>query len=49
MISRHLLLSKIPVNKETLFSEIETAIASLAEYVEHGLSSVSGWVLLEDY
>ena len=42
MISRYLILAKIPVNKKTLCSEIETVIGSLAEYVDHGLSSVSG-------
>ena len=42
MISRYLILAKIPVNKKTLCSEIETVIGSLAEYVDHGLSSMSG-------
>ena len=42
MISRYLILSKIPVNKMTLWSEIEKLIESLGNYVELGLPSVSG-------
>ena len=36
------MLSKIPVNKTTLCSEIATLIGSLAEYVDTDLPSVSG-------
>ena len=42
MISRYLMLSKIPVTKTTLCSEIETLIGFLGEYVDLGLPSVSG-------
>ena len=42
MISRYLMLSKISVNQMTLFTEIETLIGSLAQYVDSGLRSVSG-------
>ena len=45
MISRYLILSQISLNQMTLFTEIETLIGSLAEYVDSGLASVSGNVL----
>ena len=42
MISRYLILSKIPVSKTTVYPEIETLIGFLGEYVEFGLLNVSG-------
>ena len=46
MISRYLILSKMPVNKTTLCSEIETLIGFFGEYVNFGLPYVSGngWI-----